>query len=159
MIYLRPLGHHKVVCGASVKCCIGSIAPRAGPRTLFDRNRPFHTLLSMIVYRTIDLVFPGFEGHFEFGTLASVQAFGLFFDPFALDLQSVSNAAGVFGLKHIGSGFVQGDLGRVQLVLGLLHFDGLDNRTRGGRRSLLGTGRLASLLPTTSLPSAGPTTG
>src|SRR5215208_1403439 len=135
------------------------MAPRAAPRrTLFDRNRPLHALLPVAIHRTIDLVSPGFEGHFAFGSLTGVQIFSLFFDPIALDLQSVGSATRIFGLKRVGSGFVQGDLGRGQLVLGLLYFDDLDDGTHGARRSLVGAGRRASLLPTTSLPSAVPTT-
>jgi hypothetical protein len=110
-------------------------------------------------YRAIDLISPGFECHPEFGTLTGIQDFSLFFDPFALDLQNVRNATGVLGLKHVGSRFVQGDLGRGQRVYGLLHFDGLDNGNTGSRRSLVDARRVASLLPATSLPSTGPTPG
>src|SRR5215210_8832930 len=80
---------------------------------------------------------------------AALYIFGFLLDPFSLDLQRVVGVAGVHSPKHISPGFVQRDLGRLQLELCLLNLDCSYDRFS------FSTGRRFGLVPAAAGTTAG----
>src|SRR5215211_7679957 len=119
----------------------GQLVASRAPRTFLDRELALHTFLCVPVHRAVNLVGASLELHFQFGALAGLYFFGFLLDAFSFDFQRVDGVAGVHGLKHIGAGFVQRDLGWLQLELCLLHLDRLYDP------SFFGTGRRFVLPP------------
>jgi hypothetical protein len=77
------------------------------------------------VHRAVKLVGASLELDLQSGVLTGLYLFGLLLDALAFDLQRVDGVAGVDGLKDLGAGLLQGNLGRLECELCLLHLDRL----------------------------------